>query len=130
MQSMSTPTTQDAEKSVRVTADVHARLQRLSTGLHNASMNDTIDWLLNPGMVRLSLTEAQRERWKQAAADNGMDVANFAVARVEAALMYGADPGVLRRLYDVTHQIARIAGIDPVVLDRSARQVITERPGK
>src|SRR3954454_22716179 len=74
---MSTPSTQGDTKSIRVTPEIHERLQRLSAGLHNANMNDTIAWLLSPSMVRISLTPEQLEVWKKSAAATGQDVSNF-----------------------------------------------------
>lgn len=126
---MSTPSTQGDTKSIRVTPEIHERLQRLSAGLHNANMNDTIAWLLSPSMVRISLTPEQLEVWKKSAAATGQDVSNFVIARVEAALMYGADPGALRRVHDMVYSLTRVAGIVPQAagpgLDRS---VISPKP--
>lgn len=127
---MSTPSTQGDTKSVRITPEIHERLQRLSAGLHGANMNDTIAWLLSPSMVRISLTPEQLELWKKSAAATGQDVSNFVIARVEAALMYGADPGALRRVHDMVYSLTRAAGIIPQAAGPGAdRQVISAKPG-
>lgn len=110
---MATPPTQDAVKSIRVTEDVHARLLRLSAGMHGASMNDVIDWLLSPSMVRVALTEQQKDRWRQAASGLGMDIPNFVIARVESAIAHGADPLALKRIFDICYALARQSGIVP-----------------
>lgn len=109
---MGTPSTQDATKSVRVSAELHARLSRLADGL-GGTMGDAIEWLLAPGMVRVPCTPEQKERWAAAAKANGMPVSEFVTARVEGALQYGADPGALRRIHDMTLALVKAAGIIP-----------------
>lgn len=125
---MATPSTQDDSKSIRVTPDVHERLQRLSGTLHNASMSDTIAWLLSPGMVRVPLTPEQLKRWTYAAHGNGQKIGDFIIGRVESALMYGSDPGTLRRLHDLVHALCKAQGIIPPATPGADRQTISPRP--
>jgi hypothetical protein len=127
---MSTPPTQGDYKSVRVSPEIHERLQRLSAGLNNANMNDTIAWLLSPSMVRVNLTPEQLERWKRSAQATGQNINAFVESRVEAALMYGADPGTLRRVHDMVYSLTRVAGIIPQAAGPGRdEQVISARPG-
>lgn len=127
---MSTPSTQGDTKSIRVSPEIHERLQRLSVGLNNANMNATIAWLLSPSMVRINLTPEQLQRWKASAQATGQNVSTFVESRVEAALMYGADPGTLRRVHDMVYSLTRAAGIIPQAADPGRDQsVISPKPG-
>jgi predicted DNA-binding protein len=137
---MSTPSTQDepaeeqastreTTKSIRVPPEIHARLQGLAGGL-NGTMADAIAWLLSPSMVRVTLPLEQRERWDAAAKESGMRTSEFVVARVEAALHFGADHGAVRRIHDMTYALCRAAGINPRQLSAPGadRQVIHVDP--
>lgn len=109
--------------------ELHARLARLQDSLPGCkSMADAIAVLMSPRFVRVHVTPAQRARWDAAAAENGVPVDEFVRSRVEAAIMYGADPGILRRVHDMTYALARSAGVVPKQSTPGAdRQVITDR---
>lgn len=108
-----TPSTQNATKSIRVTADVHARLQKIVDNTSCTTHSDAVALLLDPNTVRVHLEPKQLARWKDFAAQNGMKVADFVKARVEGAIQYGADPGALRRIHDMVFSLTRAAGILP-----------------
>lgn len=110
---MTTPSTQNATKSIRVTADVHARLQRIVDTTGCQTHSDAVAFLLHPGTLRVPLTPEQLARWTDFARQNGMAVADFVKARVEGAIQYGADPGALRRIHDMVYSLTRAAGILP-----------------
>jgi hypothetical protein len=110
---MSSPPTQNAVKSIRVTPDVHARLQAIVDRTGCATHSDAVALLLEPTTLRITLTETQRRRWLETARANGQNIAEFVTARVEAAIMYGADPGALRRVHDMVYSLTRAAGIVP-----------------
>jgi hypothetical protein len=125
---MDTPPTRETTKSVRLTPEVHARLSRVADGL-NGTMNDAIAWLLDPNTLRIRLTEDQKKRWAEAAGGNGIELYDFVVYRVEASLHYGADPGVIRRIHDMTLALTRAHNIIPnPSTPGAARQVVTAPP--
>jgi predicted transcriptional regulator len=125
---MSTPSNEAATKTVRVPPQLHARLDRLATHL-NGSMADAIAWLLSPDMVRINLSPERGRAWRDAAAANGMNVGEFVTARVEAAIQFGADPGVLRRIHDNTAALVKAAGIIPQQSTPGAeRQIVVDAP--
>lgn len=116
---MSTPSTPDGNadeqpstKSIRVSPEIHAKLQGLAGGV-GGTMADAIAWLLSPSMVRVTIPPEQRARWDAAAKESGMRTSEFVISRVEAALHFGADPGALRRIHDMTYALCRAAGINP-----------------
>jgi len=126
---MTTPSTQNATKSIRVTADVHARLQRIVDTTGCQTHSDAVSLLLDPNMIRIPVSPEQRARWTEFAKSNGMAVVDFVKARVEGAIFYGADPGALRRIHDMVFALTRAAGIMPKQSTPGAdRQVISSRP--
>lgn len=124
---MSTPDSQNAIKTVRVSESVHARLQNIVDTTGCSTHNEAISLLLSTKTVHVHLSERQRERWEAAAADSGMTLNNFVASRVEAAMAFGVDPGSLRRIHDMTYALCRAAGIQPQQLSTpgSRRQIVT-----
>lgn len=124
----SQPAAQSASKSVRVPPELHARLDRLASHL-NGTMADAVAWLMDPNMVRIAVSAERGRRWKEAANANGMTVADFIIARVEAAIEYGADPGALRRIHDMVHALVKAHDIIPQQSTPGAdRQTISVPP--
>jgi predicted transcriptional regulator len=126
---MATPPTQAATKTVRIPPELHARLDKLAVHI-NGSMADAIAWLFAPDMVRINVSPEQGERWRGAAAANGMPVHEFVTARVEAAIQYGADPGALRRVHDMVHALVRAQGIIPNPSTPGADEQVIHAPDK
>lgn len=125
---MTTPSTQNATKSIRVTADVHARLQKIVDTTECQTHSDAVALLLDPNTVRIPVTSQQRARWTKFAHENGMKLGDFVRARVEGAIFYGADPGALRRIHDMVFALTRAAGIVPQQSTPGAdRQVISPK---
>lgn len=108
---MATPSTDDGTKSVRVSPEVHARLQNIVDTTGCKTLSEAIALLLTPQVVRIAVSPEQRERWEEAAKLNGVPLGQFVSTRVEAAIEYGADPGALRRIHDLVHAMARRAGV-------------------
>jgi hypothetical protein len=126
---MTTPSTQNATKSIRVTADVHARLQKIVDTTGCQTHSDAVAFLLDPNTVRVHVTPEQRARWAGFAKSNGMTLVDFVRARVEGAIFYGADPGALRRIHDMVYALTKAAGIMPQQSTPNAdHQVISGRP--
>lgn len=125
---MGTPTKQPANHTVRVTAEVHAKLTKLAAHL-NGTVGDAVEWTLQPGVLRIALGDLRKQRWSEAAAANGMQLPEFVSARVEAAIQYGADPGGLRRTHDLVLALCKAQGVIPPQTPPGAdRQVVTEAP--
>ena len=110
---MTEPSTPVATKSIRVTADVHARLQRIVDTTGCQTHSDAVSLLMSKNTVRCFLEAEQHARWEEAAKAVGVTLSDFVKARVEAALQYGADPGAGRRVHDMTYALCRAAGINP-----------------
>lgn len=113
-------------KTLRVSKDVHARIAQMADRW-DLNLMQTVSLLTAPSMVRLHITDERRARWKAVADGNGMDLAEFIIARVEAAIQYGVDPGVLRRMHDMIHALTRAADIIPTQTAGPDRQVVTDR---
>lgn len=123
---MDTPSTQNATKSIRVSPEIHARLQKIVDTTGATSHNDAIALLMSPQTLRIPLSPQQHHRWTECARLNGQTIAEFIAARVEAAVLHGADPGALRRIHDMVYALTRAAGIVPQQSTPSAeKQVIT-----
>ncbi len=123
---MGTPSTQPADRTIRVNAQTHAKLAKLAAHL-NGTMAEAVEWHLQPGILRIALGDQRKQRWAEAAAANGMSLAEFVNARVEAAIQYGADPGGLRRVHDLVLALCKAQGVIPPATPPGAdRQVVTE----
>lgn len=125
---MTTPSTQNATKSVRVSEAVHARLQRIVDTTSVSTVGEAVAFLLDPNTLRIPLSPEQRVRWTECAKHNGMPVTEFVKARVEGAMFYGADPGALRNIHDMVLALVKAQNIVPRQLSTpgSHHQVIAE----
>lgn len=130
---MSEPTTEPSQpqesRNIRVAPDVHERLQNIVNTTGCKSLSDAVAFLLDPSVVRVAVPAEQRKRWDAYARENGMTTSSFVIARVEAALQYGADPGALRRIHDMVYSLTAGAGIIPQQQSTpgSHRQVISDK---
>lgn len=115
--------------SVQLPEELYERVERLGREGLNGTPADAIAWLMNPGMVRVAVTPGQAQRWKSAANANGQNIGEFVAGRVEAALMYGSDPGTLRRIHDMIYSLVRAQGLIPNPSTPGAdKQVIAALP--
>lgn len=122
------PSTGKRGKNIRVSDEVHARIQRLAAEL-NCSHNAAIAFLLSSDFVRVPVSADKRRRWKAAADAAGQYLGEFITSRVDAAIIAGADPGVLRRVHDMVYALTRAAGITPrqyLPTPGAAQQVVSE----
>jgi hypothetical protein len=130
---MSEPNTESSQsqgtRNIRVSPEVHSRLQSIVETTGCQSLSDAVAFLLSPTIVHVNVTREQRQRWDAYAHENGMRTSEFVIARVEAALQYGADPGALRRIHDMVHSLTSAAGIVPRQQSTpgSHRQVISDK---
>lgn len=101
-------------KSIKVSPEIHEAVHRLSTA-HGVSADETIRSLLNVSTVAprlpLYLSEGQLARWSAYAEAAGMSVEDWVVARVEAAIQYGIDPGTMHDVLKYVRALTRHAGI-------------------
>jgi hypothetical protein len=104
------PPPQPNTKQLRVSLDVHERVMRLATGIKGTA-DDALRALLGMSTVRVPVTDIQRARWAEAAAEAGVSLEDFVEMRVEAALAFGFDPGTLGLIYERVNALARHAGI-------------------
>ena len=94
---------------MKVTPDVHkAVLDRAKA--EGTSADEAIRDLLgaSAASVRIPLAGIQRKRWEDAARDAGVPLGQFITMRVEAALQWGVDPGLISQLRDLFTDIRRV----------------------
>jgi hypothetical protein len=94
------------------------------------SLDQAVSLLFDRQVLRVALGHERRDRWDAAAKEAGMSTAEFVVAHMEAVLMVGADPGILRRVHDMSAALCRAAGIIPSQTSTPGadRQVIRDTP--
>lgn len=122
------PSTGKRGKNIRVSDEVHARIQRLAAEL-NCSHNAAIAFMLSSDFVRVPVDADKRRRWKAAADAAGQYLGEFIAARVDCAIQTGADPGVLRRVHDMVYALTRAAGVMPrqyLPTPGAAQQVVSD----
>lgn len=103
-------------KTVRVKDETQERLNKLATSL-NGTVDDAIQWLFGrESMVRVPVSERQRERWQVSATQAGLPLPEFVQAVTESAVAYGTDRGTMLLLLEhvretrtLVQSIARIA---------------------
>lgn len=98
---MSTPTT----KTIRISAETHARIVRLQDKLGDQTADGAIRFLLSMDAVRVNVTPEQRDRWQAAATAAGLRLSDFVHALTEAAIMYGTDRGTMQLMYQHVREI-------------------------
>jgi hypothetical protein len=99
-------------KTIKVSAATHRQIHDLANRL-GGSADDALAQILSPYTVRIPLTPAQYDRWTQGARAAGVSLDQFAQLRVEAALMFGTDPGAIGLMYRNIAALCTAAGITP-----------------
>lgn len=116
---MGTPTN-SGTKTIRVSLETHKTLMDLADRL-DGSADDALSHLLGSSTVRVPVSDIQRDRWSKAAHGAGVSLPEFVKMRVEAALQWGGDPGVLGTIYDQVIKICQHTGMRRRVVDQSTR---------
>lgn len=130
---MSTPETQDADpkasatrKTISVRVENYARLARVADSF-GGTMDQAVSLMFDRSVLRVAVGHDRRARWDEAAKASGMSTEEFVLAHIESVIMNGADPGVMRRVHDMTAALCRAAGIIPSQSTPGAdRQVIRD----
>jgi hypothetical protein len=104
------PPPQPTTKQLRVSLETHEKVMRLAAGIKGTA-DDALRALLGMSTVRVPVTDIQRARWAEAAAEDGVGLEDFVEMRVEAAVQYGFDPGTLGLIYERVNALARQAGL-------------------
>jgi hypothetical protein len=114
---MGTPTT-NGTKTIRVSEDTHRRFMDMAQR-QESTADDTLLALMGESTVRIPLSDIQRKRWSDAAAQAGVTLQQFVVMRVEAALQWGADPSATGAIYGQVQEICRFLGMRRRSVDSS-----------
>jgi hypothetical protein len=99
-------------KSIKVSPETHRLIHDLAAEM-GGSADTALAHLLATSTVRVPLTPHQYDRWKAKASETGVDVAEFVRNRIEAALLYGTDPGAIGLMYRNIEALCVSAGIKP-----------------
>jgi hypothetical protein len=116
---MGTPTN-NGTRTIRVSLETHKAVMDLADRL-DGSADDALNHLIGASTVRVPVSDIQRQRWSRAAHDAGVSLPEFVKMRVEAALQWGGDPGVLGTIYDQIIKVCQHTGMRRRVVDQSTR---------
>lgn len=99
------PDKQLQNKQLRVSADTHRRVHNIAAKFQGTA-DDAIRYLLGQDVVRVPVTDRQRERWTAAAEAAGVPLPEFIAMRVEAAISFGSDPAyAMSQLWEILARI-------------------------
>lgn len=110
------PPAQPTYKTLRVDLETHEKIMRLAAHL-NGSADDALRHLLGLSTVRVQVSEVQRDRWAEAAAEAGVSLPEFVKLRVESAIQFGFDPGTMGMIYAHVRALSTAAGVRPAITD-------------
>jgi hypothetical protein len=101
-------TTPDGTKQARLSADTHRELMELAAYL-GGTADDALRHLIGLSTIRVPVTDIQRQRWNNAAAELGVSTEEFVRLRIETTLSTGGRPEfhqltALRRDADVNRE--------------------------
>lgn len=120
---------QDPRITIRIGRENHRKLAAVAATF-GGTLNQAVSLLFDRAVLRVVVGHERRDRWDAAAKAAGMSTSEFVVAHMEAVLMAGADPGILRRVHDMTAALCRAADIIPSQTSTPGadRQVIRDTP--
>lgn len=84
-------------KSILVSEETHAMLMDYSKKVRASSMDEVLRYFVQEDVIRIPAPKEVSNRWKSVAAAAGYSVEQWVAQRVEAAIQYNADPGVIGR---------------------------------
>ena len=84
-------------KSILVSEETHRLLMEQSKKVRASSMDELLRHYVEENVIRIPVPQVVQSRWKSVADAAGYSVEQWVVQRVEAAIQYNADPGVIGR---------------------------------
>lgn len=102
------------EKTIRVTADQHARFQAFQYDGHFRNASIAMESLLAPDMLRISVPAPVMERWKAEAEESGFSLEAWAVQRIES--------GAIRCVFHAAEVREALAEIEKIKTRISTRR--------